>query len=198
MLRGFMQRAGLRRWLSRSKSPQLIQEVHALLDHSYGIDDDLHNRELAQADAERATSRFEIAPLELRPLLRANSVRLRARLRVDGIVYARASTHVGNSLVMYYANSDRTVKPVPGLIEYIYDDGSSTRFAVRRYIEASLHGPDPFAQWADFPARMYSTDLGSLEAVDVEFVVSHFAQYVFDDELQVVLDLNPVSFYLIS
>jgi hypothetical protein len=102
---------------------------------------------------------------------------MQARLRADQVVYARASTHVGNSLIMFYPGGSWSAEPTPGTIEYIFTDGGPLRFAVQRYLPAKLVGPDPFAQWADFPAKSWSTTLGEeLKEVEVEWIMSHFAR----------------------
>lgn len=50
---------------------------------------------------------------------------------------------------------------------------------------------DPFSQWPEFPAQIWSTkgDNQLLERVDVLWVHSHFAQLSISNENVVVLDL---------
>lgn len=116
---------------------------------------------------------------------------LRARHRFNGVIYARASTHLGNSLVLFYPQGDPDSAPIPGSIKEIYSIGGKTSFAVCRYHKPALMDTDPFSQWPEFPAQIWSTkgDNQLLERVDVLWVHSHFAQLSISNENVVVLDL---------
>ncbi|KAG1853562.1 hypothetical protein C8R48DRAFT_610914, partial [Suillus tomentosus] len=111
----------------------------------------------------------------------------------DGIIYSRASTHVGNSQILFYPDRDRSLTPVPASIIYIY--GTTTgemSFTVQRHLPLDIHNRtiDPFSMYPDFPAKLYSTNLqSSLEKVKV-WVVGHFAWWAVSDSHAVILSLS--------
>lgn len=187
----------MRRWLSRSDRPESISLCGRLFDKIYGakLDYQSHIAELLAADDEYITpSAMCNTPDELKSLVASAKVALRARLRADAVVYARAQTHMGNSLIMFYPRGDRSSAAIPGSIEYIYSINSAFRFAVRRYTPPVLIEPDPFAQWADFPARTWSSQMSkTLETVQIDWVYSHFARYQLSSDQIVVLSLSQVK-----
>lgn len=197
MLWGFMQRADFRRWLSQPNDNLLIQHVKGLIDQFFGgtkHNDEAHLQQMTEADAEAIhRGKATHAPRELQTT--SKTVYMRARFRVKDVIYARRSTHLGNSLIIFYVGGDRTNSAVPGSIEYIYEDNGVIRFATRRYLD--WNGRDPFSRWPDFPAKIWSTkQYDRLETVELNWVMSHFAQYQFGmdfilgQELQVVLGLD--------
>ncbi|KAG2050010.1 hypothetical protein BDR06DRAFT_892543, partial [Suillus hirtellus] len=109
----------------------------------------------------------------------------------DGIIYSRASTHLGNSQILFYPDGDRSLTPVPASIIYIY--GTMTgemSFAVQQHLLLDIHN-DPFSMYPDFPAKLYSTNLqSSLKKVKVSWVVGHFAWWVVSDSHAVILSLS--------
>ena len=50
---------------------------------------------------------------------------------VNGVVYARNSTHVRNSLIFYHASSNDSRLAVPGSIKYIFGVDGKISFAVQ-------------------------------------------------------------------
>ena len=193
--RAFLRAANLRRWLSRPNCPNVIRQCKVLFDKLYGekADGNAHLQEISLADDNPPTS--VPTPDDLRALINRSRVILQARYRADGVIYARAQTHVGNSLIMYYPDGDRSLPPIPGSIQYIYSIDGRLRFAVRRYHTPTLSYSDPFRHYADFPARIWATDkMDQLEAVEVGWVLSHFAQYRVSDTDVVVLALSQVRF----
>jgi hypothetical protein len=205
MLRGFMQRSDLWRWLSRPDSDPLLRQSQELIDRLYGgakKDDDVHLQEVTQACAE-ASSDGEITSVPRDFPSKSKVINMRARFRSNQVIYARSSTHMGNSLISYYTGGDRSRSAVPGSIEHIFEEQGTVRFAVRRYRE--YRGQDPFAQWPDFPAKMWSLNQqDQLEAVEVSWVVCHFAQYrlakdfALGKDLQVVLVLDQVRLAVVK
>ena len=116
------------------------------------------------------------APLDLQPFIKQSKVVLHARLKLNGVVYARSSTHLGNSLVHYYVNGDKTSPPTPGCIKYIFESNDRISFAVQRQLPIHDGSMDPFRNYPHFPVSMYSADLSlSLEVVQIEWVMGHFA-----------------------
>lgn len=133
-----------------------------------------------------------LVPEDLRVLLpkRQGRVRLRARYRADGVVYARADTHAGNSLIFYYPSLHSS--PVAGSIQYIFLRDGRYYFAVRQQAPLLHQAPDPFSKYPDFPAKLYSSALSTtLEEVSISSVIGHYARFNFGG-LAVVLKLSRV------
>ncbi|KAG2126385.1 uncharacterized protein EDB93DRAFT_1066353, partial [Suillus bovinus] len=110
--------------------PPAIQECKVLFDRMYAP------KSTTSLDKELAED-----PLD-------DSAILHARLRFDGIIYSRASTHVGNSQVLFYPQGDRLSSPVPGSIQHIYAMPTGELvFAVHRQLSLYCHDHtiDPFA-----------------------------------------------------
>ncbi|KAG1800473.1 uncharacterized protein HD556DRAFT_1230260 [Suillus plorans] len=160
----------LRRWLARPDSLPVIQECRDIFDRVYAP------KSVENSSQERRTAI------------------LRATLKFEGVIYSRASTHLGNSQILFYPRGDRTLTPVPASIKYIY--GTLTGellFAAQRHLPLDRHDCtiDPFSIYPDFPAKMYSTELESrLENVKVTWVVSHFARWTVSDRHAVILSLS--------
>jgi len=104
------------------------------------------------------------------------------------IVYSRASTHIGNSLIVYYSGGQASSMPVYGSIEYIFTINDELKFAARPYQAAAVTF-DPFALYPHFPAKLNSTSKAGLEIVHVDWVLGHFARWAYTSELVVVLPL---------
>ncbi|OAX34555.1 hypothetical protein K503DRAFT_698508 [Rhizopogon vinicolor AM-OR11-026] len=123
-----------------------------------------------------------------------------ARLKFNGVIYSRASTHTGNSQVLFYPQGNRLLFPVPGSIQHIYaTPAGELVLAVHRHLPLDRHDHhdhiiDPFAVYPDFPAKLYSSSLSShLENVKVSWVTSHFAQWEISSDHAVILSLSRVS-----
>ncbi|KAG2741909.1 hypothetical protein P692DRAFT_201725997 [Suillus brevipes Sb2] len=178
MLHAFIRNAKLRSWLSRADCPPAIQECKVLFDRMYAP------KSATSIDEEHAED-----PLD-------DSAVLRARLKFNGVIYSRASTHVGNSQVLFYPRGDQLSSPVPGSIQHIYaTPAGELVFAVHRQLPLDCHDTiDPFAVYPDFPAKLYSSSFSShLENVKVSWVVSHFARWEISSDRVVILSLCRVS-----
>jgi len=141
-----------------------------------------------------ADSAFRSVPVELKPLFNDHRIALRARYSFDGVMFARSSTQVGNSLIVYYADQ-KTTNPIAGSIEYIVSrrDGS-TSFIVRRQMPLDIGSIDPFSIYPQFPARLYSTKLSpQLEVITPTMVMSHYARWQVNEQEAVVVVLLRVS-----
>ncbi|KIK16134.1 hypothetical protein PISMIDRAFT_113906, partial [Pisolithus microcarpus 441] len=116
------------------------------------------------------------------------------------VIYSRSSTHVGNSLIMFYPQGVRTSLPVPGSIKYIFGSSGKLLFAVQRQSPLPVDAqPDPFAMYPHFPAKLYSsTVLKRLETIHLSWVLCHFARWEVSDGCVIVLSLcwvRPLEFY---
>ncbi|KAG2127454.1 uncharacterized protein EDB93DRAFT_1096558 [Suillus bovinus] len=167
MLRSYIKAARLHRWLARTDCPPAIQECRALFDKVYapkGAPDP--SQELAEDPMDDI---------------------------FDGIVYCRASTHMGNSQIFFYPNGDKSLTPVAASIKYIYGTLTGEMlFAVQRHLPLdNSRTIDPFSMYPDFPAKLYSTNFQSrLEKAKVSWVVSHFARWAVSDSHIVILSVS--------
>ena len=189
----FLRAANLKRWLARAAiNSDCIRRCKALFDKIYGERSNNSHQEQSDLADEDSSRENKATPDEIRAFVTSPHVALHARLRFKGVVYARASTHLGNSLVLFYPGGDIYSTLVPGSIQHIYTVGGKTFFAVRQYHRPSSIETDPFAQWPEFRAQTWSTngDADTLEEVHVPWVHSHFAQLAISDKDVVVLDLN--------
>jgi hypothetical protein len=183
----------LRQWLHKPACPSIIKECKNLLEKATAPkvqDDEEWGAETSYEGRLRST------PTDLFPLLGLDKTRLIFSLPVDGVRYSPSSTHVGNSLICFYSNGDVASTPVPGCIKYIYRKGGSVFFAVQRQLPRRLeeNGLDPFAQYPDFPARLYRAQLSeALEEVNLDWVMCHYARWIMNLEDAVVLMLIKVS-----
>ena len=141
-----------------------------------------------------ATSQASPVPAELHHLVQQPKAIFHARHIFNRVVYTRVSTHVGNSLVYFYAGGDRRLSPIPGCIKYILDINNKVCFAVQRQLAAQHSSTDPFRHYPHFGAMMYSPDLApELEIIQVDWVVCHFARWPLSSDHVIVLSLCLVS-----
>ena len=129
-------------------------------------------------------------------LLPADDVRrliLVARCKHESHTLSRSSTHIGNSLVLYYPRPQASTAEY-GSIQYIYQVDQRFMLAVRRHLPTS--GNDPFKHYTDFPATVRSAELGPLELIDRTSVVCHFLRWKMPTGDVVVLPLYKVSNFL--
>ena len=175
MLESFIQRARLRLWMSREDSPETIRESKKLLDKDFPMKD-------------YKFSKIVAFPPDLVSLVKYSEGSLHAYHRVEKVVYARSSTHIGDSLISYYPRGQAASLPMYGSIQYIYSIEGEVRFAVRRHKPASVSF-DPFARFPYFPAKLYQSRMDELEIVGIDGVIGHFARWQFTDDLVVVLPL---------
>jgi hypothetical protein len=204
MLNSYIRATKLRCWLSRPDCPPVIRECKVLFDRMYAP------KSATKSDEELAEDPFDdsvhapisatatAVPEDLYALIKRRTAVLRARLRFDGVVYSRASTHVGNSQVFFYPRGDRLSSPIPGSIRHIYaSPAGELVLAVQRYIPLGRddHTIDPFAMYPGFPAKLYSSSLSChLETVKVAWVVGHFARWKVSSDQAVILSLCRVSY----
>jgi hypothetical protein len=195
MLRSFIKAASLKRWLGRSDCPPAIKECKVLFDKAYASKKDEYPGLAPLGDdiEESNEQRFVSVPSDLQPLINGSKVMLRARCHLHGVVYARSSTHLGNSLVHFYPGGNKSSPPIPGSIKYIFATQNTVAFAVQRHLNMRPGTVDPFAAYPDFPARLYASTLADeLEVVELDWVTCHFARWQISSEHVVVLSLSKV------
>lgn len=191
--RTFVRASNLRRWLLRCEAPDFIKRCAALFTKIYSSKSNA-DPAMYQEGLESEKMQLQEMPPSLRPLLPGQSkTTLSARLRAHDLVYSRASTHLGNSMVMFYPEGNHAALPVPGSIHYIFKKGGVMRFAVRRYLKLPPGVYDPFSRWPDFPASLWSSRTSeALEKVKVDNVYSQFVQYAVSEDSIVLLSLSKV------
>lgn len=203
MLESFLKGGKLRRCLSNPSCPPIIKKMKQFFDRSYTrhIDDTLGtwNDDPSLDDACEDTSlrkakKLSQIPEELRPLTRNGMSQLRARVHHNGYIFSTSSTHLGNSLVYFYPGGNRQSSPVPASIKHIFTREGSILYAVQRQLNVPEGTLDPFKAYPHFPAKLYSTQLGqSIEAVNPEWVMCHYARCDITESTAVVLALSQVS-----
>jgi hypothetical protein len=191
LLRSFIAASKVRRWLARSDAPLFIQECKQLFDKAFGSK---FKDSTIFEDPASLRGIVSPTPADLLPLIGKSSVTLRAHVAHVNVTYSRSTSHLGNSLVLYYSAGDASKVPTAGSIKYIYLYGGKVWLAVQRQLNAPAHIRNPFSLYPHFPASIYSTRLSSeLETIDLAWLVGHYARWAINDELCVVLALFRVS-----
>jgi hypothetical protein len=191
ILSSYVQAAQLKAWLSRDECPPAIKECQALFRKAFAPPGDLEHGD--SNEAFRHTQPCS-TPDDLRTLISQRSITLHARYSVNGVVYARNSTHVGNSLIIYHAGGDNSRPAVPGSIKYIFGIDGKISLAVQRQNVVPDGTFDPFCHYPHFPARVYSdTTSVTLERVEPGWILSHYVRWSFTPGYVVVLTLFRVS-----
>ncbi|KIO01080.1 hypothetical protein M404DRAFT_151262, partial [Pisolithus tinctorius Marx 270] len=194
MLHSYLKGARLCAWLSHTDCPPAIRECKILLDRVYRQDDacDFDTDGLVSPQADNLGTMN--VPHDLWELVGQRKVVLCANVKHStGVYYSRLSSHVGNSLILFYPGGNRSLPPVPGSIKYIYQSGDSFVFAVQRQhplTAGKKESMDPFAQYPHFPAKLYSSTLEeTLESIRCSWVSGHYARWAVSSDTAVVLSL---------
>ncbi|KAJ7783918.1 hypothetical protein DFH07DRAFT_727790 [Mycena maculata] len=149
----FMRGANLWRWLNRPDCPDVIKEFKHLFDLAYTPRRDLHE---------------ESAPLTVDGKW--------AHYTFRGVNYSRASTHFGNSLILYSPSPEDD--PTAGSIQKIVTDSKGTVFLVQRQAPLPTGSFDPFLRYPHFPAKLYSSQMeDTMDTIPPDVVLSHCAQF---------------------
>jgi hypothetical protein len=189
LLRTFVRACNLKRWLTRPDCPEVIRECKTLFDRAFMSLP--HNDSDVLDDDNSGQMR---TPSDLFPLVNQHSVALHSQFWYKGRRYTKSTTHVGNSLIHFYANGS-TSSLIPGSIKYIYTSPQgSLVFAVQRQLAITDGTLDPFRHYPNFPVQLYSSKLSNtLEIVKPEWLKAHFARWPISEEHAVVLSLSLVS-----
>jgi hypothetical protein len=184
----YLKAAKLKAWLSRPDCPPIIRECKSLFDKLF------HHRnepEDAIQDAVQDKSGNLAVNVE-QPvsflLADANAIQ-RARVEYDGVVYARSSSHLGNSYIHFFPNGAKNLDPIPASIKHIFVRSGNTSLAVIRHLPASA--PDPFRYYCDLPIKLWSSKLAEdMEVIELDWVAGHVACWEWSSEHCVFLDLS--------
>jgi len=169
MTLSYLKAGRLKQWLGQPDSPAFLRECKALFDKVFG----------ERSDNLPAASAFGPVPDHLKPVIRGTQIALRATHIVNGVIYSRSSTHIGNSLIVFYPGGNRSSCAVPGSIQHImFYSNNVVVFVVQRQVSAPPSQLDPYADYPHFPAQIYSNSLSpKLEIVRPDWVVSHYARW---------------------
>ncbi|KAJ6484909.1 hypothetical protein C8R45DRAFT_829718 [Mycena sanguinolenta] len=169
IVRSFWRGANLRRQLNRPDCPKMIKQFKVLFDLTFSPHRDRSAKSVPNPDGKD-----------------------RAHYTHQGINYSRDTTHLGNSLVLYYPSSD-AASTTAGSIQRISAENGQTYFHIRRQAPLPAGKFDPFLPFPYFPAKTYSSKMSALEdKVPPELVLSHCARYKFSDDRAVIIDLSRV------
>lgn len=172
IVQSFTRGANLRWWLNRDDCPEALRQFKLLFDEAFS------RKPQKDDDKKYHPRRTEVA-----------------HITYNGLNYSRATTHLGNSLVLYYP-SPTVNRPIAGSIEKITVCGTVVQLSIRRQMQLPPGSYDPFLRYSSFPARLYSAEMdsGSLDVVPLTSVLSHAARYNFSNQA-VILNLSRVSFF---
>jgi hypothetical protein len=174
----YMRGANLRRWIKRPDCPEVIHQFKHLFDKAFSppSHDGIESESMSDEISSTTVNRNDIA-----------------NYRHAGVVFSRASTHLGNSLVLYYPKSSST-EPIAGSIQRIESELNRVKFHIRRQAVLPPAKLDPFRKYPSFPATVYSSRMagGLCDIVPLSSVVTHVARFDFLDERSVIVNLSRV------
>jgi len=174
LLHSFLRANRLKQWLARPDCPPAIKECKILFDRL-------------------SSSNVATTPVASEQPLSPSHV------QYDGLTYAQSRSHLGNSLILFSPDGDTAAPLVPGQIIHIFICRDSTTFWVRRYLPLEKGITDPFQPYVHVPIKLCSSKLNpTLEKVEVNWVVGHFALYPLSIEQIAVVSLSRVSCIFIS
>ncbi|KAG1797468.1 uncharacterized protein HD556DRAFT_1441029 [Suillus plorans] len=120
LLWSYIKAAKLKYWLNHLSCPPVFREVKWLFDKFVSPSINANPSDGFQGHPMASTIK-EVIPEDLRQLIQLRRAVLHARTLHKGSIYTRDSTHVGNSLILYYPDGLRNVQPIPGTIKYIFE-----------------------------------------------------------------------------
>ncbi|KAG1866853.1 hypothetical protein F4604DRAFT_1585320 [Suillus subluteus] len=174
----------LKYWLNRPSCPPVFRDVKSLFDKFVSPTVDV-----IVEDCPIPPMPKENIPADLQCLINVHQAVLHAHIIYKGSIYTRESTHMGNSLILYYPDSVMHTQ-IPGTIKYIFRTKHGVGFTVRHYLPLHSSYPDPFRRYPHFPAQLHSLALADhLEVVMPEWVVSHIAQWSFSPQHIIAVSL---------
>ncbi|KAJ6547261.1 hypothetical protein B0H19DRAFT_953617 [Mycena capillaripes] len=165
--KSFWRGANLRRYLNRADCPEVIKQLKKLFDVSFSP---RHDRSAESVPTENDKDR--------------------AHYTHQGVNYSRASTHLGNSLVLYHPSSSAE-SPIAGSIQRIKTAGDKTIFHIQRQAQLPPGKYDPFLPYPYFPAKTYSSRMEDVvDRISPSLILTHCARFEFSDDRAVILDLS--------
>ncbi|EEB90019.1 hypothetical protein MPER_11832 [Moniliophthora perniciosa FA553] len=166
--------ANIRRWLRRRDCPEAIRQLKVLFDKAF-----------VPVNSVAASSEFIEFKGSHRSYLK-DSVD-------DNVKYSPATTHAGNSNVIYRARPGSD--PVAGQIQYIENVKAAGRdtaiLHVRQYLPLPSNHYDPFQRYPHIHAKSYCSDLSyTIDKIAIDDIVSHAARFDYSEGRSVLLNLS--------
>lgn len=206
--RSFQRASALRRWISRVDQPAAISAINKLLQRSFpAYETDLQenylpvptttdnmNPDEADSDCEPDGHIKDLIHANIRKHAASGSFReviFRKRVRHNGVILSTKESHVGNSWIEFWgASSQRANDTCIGNITKIAFTEFGIYLAVHCLMPLPTFAVDPFAEFIDFPGKMYSSKL-EVDATVIEIAKfkNHIAYYRPDSEKAVVVSL---------
>jgi hypothetical protein len=197
LLHSFLKAGNLKRWLAKPDCPPVIKECKILFDKIYAPKVAEGEISVGDMDSDHHSGPMKTIPEDLCVLLGSlqHKAIMCARLHHNGVIYTTSNTHMGNSLVYFHPQGNRSLR-VPGSIKYIYQEQGRFVLAVQRQLPTSGdNGSDPYAIYPHFPAKLYSSQLSvGLERVQTDWIYSHYARWKLSATQSVVLSLSRVCY----
>ena len=118
LLLSFLKATKLWHWLSDPQSPSIFKEIKLVFDNIHksnnSYDNPHHDSSTNQVDLDVSTPQSILDDLKNMQIINKNKVFIRAHIKLQGISYTRSQTHLGNSLVHFHPDGDRSKPLVPG------------------------------------------------------------------------------------
>lgn len=135
-----------------STLPPAIYECKILLEWAYGSE--AHSNINDNVPIPVTVVPIQV-PQDLFRLIHQRSAVLHIHVKHVGVVYSQSSTHIGNSLIMFYPQGSHMSLPVPGCIKYIYGSEGTLIFAIQWQCPLPVLDTeqDPFSIYPYFPAK---------------------------------------------
>jgi len=219
MAKSFVRSANLRALVFKSQSPEVIQNCQSIfqklvdpqlrdtlqtdiqllssLTEDIDNDDGIMNWDDGTArpiprDLQIALTRFHPRSIQMAQFL--------PNVRINGLLYTPTSKHEGNSCALLKPKSQRDPILVPARIQMIFRipllESVQTLIAIRRHQPPQLPH-DPFSQFPILRARLWGAQLGDLEIIQVDQILSHFACLPMEGDFKghiAIASLSRVSF----
>ncbi|KAG6326399.1 hypothetical protein ID866_12691 [Astraeus odoratus] len=170
-----MQASRIKSWLSQPDAPTIIQECWLLFNkHLSSGEEPLYD----SAQLNNPKKLCLPIPHDLYQLVSSKQCIFYAHFKFSGVTFSQYSTHVGNSLILFYSGGNVSSPPVPGCIKYIIVHNDIIQFAVNHHPPASVGVYDPFSHYPYFPTCLYDVKLSdTLELVQPLWVMCHIARW---------------------
>lgn len=151
----------MRRWLRCPDCPEVIKQFKAIFDWAFTpLSESVGTSPPLEKDGDRAQYMF------------------------NGVNFSRASTHLGNSLVLYYSSALLSA-PIPGSMERMVSTGEATTFIICRQATLPPGKFSPFSRYYPyFPSQTYSSEMQNItDTVKPSMILSHYAQFEFSQDV---------------
>ncbi|KAF9495073.1 hypothetical protein BDN71DRAFT_1431202 [Pleurotus eryngii] len=191
LVNSFIQAGVLRHWLDRDDCPKPIHEFKALFDRVFTPrwQNEVEEKGMS-VDSRKQTTSCK-TPADLLATVKTPRVVLCASTCHKGTILARASTHVGSSLVSFYPGGDSSVPPVPGSIQYIIEGECRLQLVIRRQRSLPDSVADPFWHWPYVLITLYLAAMEpELEIVELDWMIRHVGRYPYSAEFVTIIRVH--------